>query len=58
MGPPDWIALVRPNAAVGAMPWVRFECEKVDNRSVQPYRGTPDSAGFDVFALEDIVMEP
>ena len=40
------------------MPWARFTVEKVHPEAIVPFRGTPESAGYDLFALEDIVLKP
>ena len=40
------------------MPWTRFSAKKIHNVAVIPYRGTPESAGFDLFAMTDIVLLP
>ena len=45
-------------ATVASMPWGRLGCESIDVRSTTPFRGTKESVGFDVFALEDVVIKP
>ena len=40
------------------MPWDRLTVEKIHPEAVVPFRGTPESAGYDLFAPTEIVLEP
>ena len=45
-------------AATADMPWDKFTIKPIHIDAITPHRGTPESAGWDLFACTDVTLEP